>query len=784
METTQSPHSKNEGENNDKEVQNSILKSAEEETNGLNKAIYHLGDKWIASCGETVKSVAQECCHLGYQLINGTCAVAIELLEEPGYESERRQRITHKKASVSVATLQKERQSENATHFAYKNYFPKSSPSPSSRLRSPITTVSSMDSPTTTPKTEQKKTKQPSRTSTRIALDPREYHKRTSPKSFFGILKRYILILLNYLIEWIRVSLRTFICLITFFLPTYDYQLSRQNEEKNEVIRLRMNPGEIEVSADDIPGLVEDLQMKCFRFIEHTTTSCRLFWSYFINPYNYVRAYNWICHWWSSPNKITELTDILHIPAPSSILQNYLFDLGAYRAPTLQDTYKQDNSYFKNHSLTKCILGFPLEEYTVHTVDGYCLVLFRIPSPNTKRIIYLQHGVMDTAFAWISNTSSSSLATLCYEQGYDVFFGSFRGTDGHYQSGRTKHESLQTEDPEYWHFCIDDFVLDWEAFIHAILVIKERERLHPDNYMHKDSGVQYCGDIYISDFNELSPTVIDKQEYDITAIGHSMGGMTLEQYVVNCRLSNHPHYLSKAILLSPAGYHHSISIIQKSMLGIFNAIIPKDCTPSSFPVKNSVAHLLVAKILQDLQRTPATLEILNYIASSLIGGESKEWPFQTVNYTRYPLGVCSYHVILQGLHLIMNDIYTMFDYGEEGNMIRYHRPIPPNYANCFEVIDIPMHYIAGKYDTLVPPSDVKRHVDLIQAKHPELATYKEFETAGHLQFTIGLKYGTLDYIMDLLRNPNPIIHYTPVDTDLIVGYTKCNAEGKPYNKNF
>ena len=93
-----------------------------------------------------------------------------------------------------------------------------------------------------------------------------------------------------------------------------------------------------------------------------------------------------------------------------------------------------------------------------------------------------------------------------------------------------------------------------------------------------------------------------------------------------------------------------------------------------------------------------------------------------------------------------------------------------------------MHYIGGKYDTLVPPKDVKRHVQYIQEKHPELATFKVFDTAGHLQFTIGLNHDSIDYIVKLLNEETPVVPFTTTDTLLHIGYTKCDPNGNSYSK--
>ena len=411
-------------------------------------------------------------CHLGYQMINGACAFAIGLLEEPGYEHQRSQRIKKTKASVSIQDIQKEyerdfvclgffRRKENQSRYSYKNYFPRKSERLQQSKEESKETKQQEESNTSKSTVhneipvnitkEQKKPvgKAPSmhQQQTKVCIAPKQPSKRVKPKNMLKqylitiilFLKRYFLIFLNYLIEWIRLLTRTILCFITFFIPNCSFILKRKNEDRNEALHLSLTPGEIELSADDIPGLIEDLQFKCFQIIDDLTLVCRKIWSYGCNPYNYIAGYKALKKWIHSPTKINDIRNSLNIPSFSTILKGYLFDLDAYTAPTLQDVNRKDRKSNKP-TLARGLLGFPLEEYTVHTRDGYCIILFRIPNKETKKIVYLQHGVMDTAFAWISNTSNDSMATICYEQGYDVFFGSFRGTDGHYHSERIKHE--------------------------------------------------------------------------------------------------------------------------------------------------------------------------------------------------------------------------------------------------------------------------------------------------------------------------------------------------------
>ncbi|GAX74612.1 hypothetical protein CEUSTIGMA_g2060.t1 [Chlamydomonas eustigma] len=46
--------------------------------------------------------------------------------------------------------------------------------------------------------------------------------------------------------------------------------------------------------------------------------------------------------------------------------------------------------------------GYPLEQHTVTTQDGYILVLDRIPRHNSKEVVFFMHGVMDSSMTWVS----------------------------------------------------------------------------------------------------------------------------------------------------------------------------------------------------------------------------------------------------------------------------------------------------------------------------------------------------------------------------------------------
>jgi pimeloyl-ACP methyl ester carboxylesterase len=81
--------------------------------------------------------------------------------------------------------------------------------------------------------------------------------------------------------------------------------------------------------------------------------------------------------------------------------------------------------------------GYQFESHFTTTDDGYILNLFRVPGrvgepqikgrAETKSPVFFQHGIVDSADAFIVNTADRSLAFLAADAGYDVWFGNLRG---------------------------------------------------------------------------------------------------------------------------------------------------------------------------------------------------------------------------------------------------------------------------------------------------------------------------------------------------------------------
>lgn len=588
-----------------------------------------------------------------------------------------------------------------------------------------------------------------------------------------------------------------------------DYALRRR--DAISALSTSRLPSDIDVNSEAISGLLEDLEVALFRLIHRLQQTVRLLWLALFNPRFYravaaalLAALSFLAA------SLRSLVSLLADPSAlaqrrqerfqqryqrwsetraraSELLQDYFGTLEARRPPTLVDVTSPAPQRPLEGLLTKSMLGYPLEEYSVHTSDHYCLVLFRIPRPEAKRVVLLQHGVMDTALAWIADKPALSLAIQAYVRGYDVFFGSTRGTDGHYASGRRRHEMLDVRDKEYWDFDIDDLVLDYRAFVQSVYVIKERERREGKRKPRDATGefrVEFKGEVQATEFRSLDEAFLHR-EYTLQGISHSMGGAVTLAYIAESILTHTAHHLSRVVLLSPAGFLADQSLIVRLVMALSPLFITERSAPSPFPTRSSAVHLLVAKVLQDMQSSPATLELVNRICAMVIGGEPQDWPFQKVNYTRYPLGVTSIYVMLQFRQWYEGDQFTAYDYGEKGNLLRYGQKTPIRFTDFYEQFDLPVHFVAGKYDCIVPSTQVFRHYQILKDVLKENTSYVEFKNAGHLQFTIGLDHDVISYVLDKL-DEGDIQGYHGLETEkrppqCLFGFTKVDSNYRSYD---
>ncbi|KAI3820960.1 hypothetical protein L1987_08516 [Smallanthus sonchifolius] len=373
-------------------------------------------------------------------------------------------------------------------------------------------------------------------------------------------------------------------------------------------------------------------------------------------------------------------------------------------------------------------LGYPYEAINVVTSDGYVLLLERIPRRDSKKAVYLQHGVFDSSMCWVSNGIVGSPAFAAFDHGYDVFLGNFRGLVSR------EHVNKNISSRQYWRYSINEHgTQDLPALIEKINEVKTSE-LKPSSQATKPKE---------SNTN---------QPYKLCAICHSLGGAAILMYIITRRLENKPHRLSRSIMLSPAGFHHDspffFTVIEYSCLWLAPILAPI-CPGLYIPTR--FFRMLVNKLARDLQNYPAVGGLVQTIMSYVVGGDSSNWVgvMGLPHYNMNDMPGVSFGVARHLAQIKHAKRFMMFDYGSrEANMSVYGSPEPTDLGARYDLIDVPIDLVAGMKDKVILPSMIRKHYRTMKDGGVN-ASYKEFEYA-HLDFTFSHREELLEYVMSRL----------------------------------
>ncbi|XP_023230271.1 gastric triacylglycerol lipase-like [Centruroides sculpturatus] len=351
--------------------------------------------------------------------------------------------------------------------------------------------------------------------------------------------------------------------------------------------------------------------------------------------------------------------------------------------------------------------GYPVEEYTVQTRDGYLLKLFRIPYGRGNRednknrpVIFLQHGFLESAIDWVINYPHQSLGYILADEGYDVWMGNQRGN-----TYARKHIKYSPEDDEFWNFSIDEHAkYDTPDSIDFVLNITGQSQLY--------------------------------------YVGFSQGNL-----IVYAFLSENPEYNKiKAVLslapVSTLGYIKSPvrlnALFTREIQLLFSVLGHKEFSPSDF-IKKLFAQ------------TACNIDVVRSICSNilfLISG----YDFSQLNESRldvyfshFPAGTSTKNLIHYG-QLVNSKEFQKFDYGPLGNLKRYKQVQPPKYD--IPKIKTQIAIFWSLNDLLADPKDV----DILRNRLRNLiADYQvPLKEWGHLDFVFAKE--TKKYVYDeLLR---------------------------------
>jgi len=322
-------------------------------------------------------------------------------------------------------------------------------------------------------------------------------------------------------------------------------------------------------------------------------------------------------------------------------------------------------------------MGYELEEHKVHTIDGYILTIWRLPSKagisGNRKSVLLQHGIFDTGFSWLFQETKKNLAIMLVDQGYDVWIGNVRGN-----MYSMEHENMKIFNPynyssPFWDFSWDEMgKYDLPAMV---TYIKGKTQTEKINYVCHSQG---CTMILV--LGCLDPNFITTNIEKATLFAPAMYAFDQESIPVDLLriISFSQHFLETGLkLLFGEGIYRQLSafIAENAPYLWLNGI--------------HFAAGWTKRIHFDVKRLPI-------LAGRVPGGASLN----------------SFNHYVQGVYY---DDFRMYDFGKYENLRRYNQETPPIYeVTNLSKIDIKWYVVYGEKDCLITPRGVKKMLKLFK----------------------------------------------------------------------
>lgn len=335
--------------------------------------------------------------------------------------------------------------------------------------------------------------------------------------------------------------------------------------------------------------------------------------------------------------------------------------------------------------------GYPAEEHTVTTDDGYILSLQRIPhgikgvQPNGQ-VVFMQHGLVSSSADYVMNLPEQSLGFILADLGYDVWLGNSRGN-----TYSNKHVNLTTDDAKFWAFSWDEMAkYDLPASINYALKVSKQKQLF---YVGHSQGTL----IAFAEFGR-NPELAQKIKAffalaPVATVGSIKGAIKVISY-----FSSELEFLLK-------------------ILGI------KDFAPSNWLMKILAETLCEAKL---------TDHVCSDIIFLLAGFDTKN-----LNETRLPIYIShtpagtSTRDIIHFAQMVHSNKFQAYDFGKDGNRQHYNQDTAPVYSIADS--PVPTALFTSDNDWLADPTDVA----WLKPQIKNLIYNKELVNWNHLDFIWG-----------------------------------------------
>lgn len=360
--------------------------------------------------------------------------------------------------------------------------------------------------------------------------------------------------------------------------------------------------------------------------------------------------------------------------------------------------------------------GYPVEEHSVTTEDGYILGLHRILGLNTaesenngtrRPAVLLQHGLLADSANWVSNGPKKSLAFALADNGMDVWLGNVRGN-----TYSRKHESLNPDsDEKFWRY-------SWQQFSEIDL-----------------------------------PTMVDyvrgkTGNNKIYYVGHSQGTL-----IMFARLAEDPAFNEKIHMFFALGPVYSLSGIKspiKYFAQFYNTLeVGQWMMGGSELLPNSAAGKWLSSKIHTFMGSHDDFRFLGENLLLSITGFSPSRYFMDripVYLAHIPAGTSVQNIIHFAQMVTYNDTRKYRFGSDEENIAAYGSVIPPTYD--LTGIKVPVALYWGTEDWFADTDDVLSIVPKLKT----LVKTKEFKNWDHLEFLYGSEAPSLyEEIVQLIK---------------------------------
>ncbi|KAH7708702.1 Protein LIPL-1 [Aphelenchoides avenae] len=358
--------------------------------------------------------------------------------------------------------------------------------------------------------------------------------------------------------------------------------------------------------------------------------------------------------------------------------------------------------------------GYPVEEHSVVTTDGYILTLHRIPhgkneKPGTnvsKEIIFLQHGFECASSNWVANLPPQSAGFLYADAGYDVWMGNIRGN--------TYSRLSVNSDPDehaFWQFSFDEMVqYDLDALIGTALNVTGKDSLY--------------------------------------YVGHSQGSL-----IMFAKLAEDPTFhtkIKKFFALGPVGQVQNMEGLMAFLAKFFyyGARLLFEILGQGEFLPNNWFMKLVAQTFCGSSTAP----LCDNLVFLLFGPESNQFNVSrtSVYLSHMPAGTSTQNV-LHWAQMAKSGKVQKYDYwSKKENIEHYGQSTPPIYD--FGKDNVPIYLYWSDTDWIADKKDVQNY--LLKVIKPEyLKQSVELTDFNHMDFVWGLRaareiYAPIQQIID------------------------------------